>query len=182
MRRNFAIVIGLIRLLKVIVLNFGKLKIKGFKYYIGRGVRLWLYSKGTCNLGEKTWLSDFCTFESNGGFIELGYNNYFNSNCKVISLNKITIGDNNLFAPNVIIVDHKHNYEDWNQLICKQGFSSDPVIIGSNIWICSNVVITQGVTIGDNIVIAANSVVTANLLEPGVYAGSPAKLIKGMRQ
>lgn len=178
MRKYITILVGLIRLIKELTFNIGKLKINGYKYYIGSKVKFWIHSGGNCDLGIKTWFSDLCFFESNGGKIKLGYNNFFNTNCRIVSMNEIAIGDNNLFAPNVVIVDHKHNYEDINNLICKQGFSSAPIHIGSDVWICANVVITQGVTIRDHIIVAANSVVSKDLLEPGVYAGCPAKLVK----
>lgn len=178
MRKYLMIGLGLLRLIKEIILNGGKLKVHGYKYYIGIQVKFWLHSSGICDLGRKTWITDFCSFESNGGKITLGFNNFFNSNCKLVSMNEITIGDNNLFGPNVVIVDHKHNYSDVETLICKQGFDSAPVKLGSDIWICANVVITQGVTIADHIVVAANSVVSKDLTEKGVYAGSPAVLVK----
>ena len=170
--------LGFLRLIKEVAINGGKLKIHGYKYYIGIKIKFWLHSGGIFDIGRKTWFSDFCCFEANGGEIKLGFNNFFNSNCKLVSINKITIGDNNLFGPNVVIVDHNHNYSDMKNLICKQGFSSAPITLGSDIWICANVVITQGVTIGNHIVVAANSVVSNNLMESGVYAGSPAVLVK----
>ena len=39
-----------------------------------------------------------------------GFNNFFNTNTKVISMNSIEIGDHNLFGPNVVIVDQNHKY------------------------------------------------------------------------
>jgi maltose O-acetyltransferase len=178
MRKYFMLIMGIFRLIKEKIINLNKLKTKGFKYFLGYNVKIWLHSGGICDLGIKTWISDNSCFESNGGKIKLGYNNFFNSNCKIVSMCEISIGDNNLFAPNVVVIDHKHNYEDKNKLICKQGMSLAPVNIKSNVWICSNVVISQGVTIGNNIIIAANSVVNRNLIEPGIYAGSPAVLVK----
>ena len=178
MRKNLKIFFGLLRLLWEIIANGGKLIVHDYKYYIGNNVKFLLNSGGYCDLGKKTWLTDFCYIEANGGKITLGVNNFFNSNCKLVSLNEIKIGDNNLFGPNVIIVDHKHNYQDREKLICKQGFSSAPVILGSDIWICANVVITEGVTITDHVIVSANSVVSNDLLESGLYAGTPAKLIK----
>ena len=73
------------------------IKIHGYKYYIGSKIKFWLHSGGIFDIGRKTWFSDFCCFEANGGKIKLGFNNFFNSNCKLVSINKITIGDNNLF-------------------------------------------------------------------------------------
>ncbi|MBY0145121.1 acyltransferase [Neobacillus niacini] len=178
MRKYIMICIGLLKLFNKMIINLGRLKTNGIKYFIGKNVKFWIHSGGNCDIGIKTWFSDFCSFEANGGNIRLGYNNFFNTNCRVIAMNDISIGDNNLFGPNVVIVDHKHEYSNPNDLICKQGMSSASVKIGSDIWVCANVVITKGVTIGNRIVVAANSVVSNDLLEPGVYAGSPAKMVK----
>lgn len=49
--------------------------------------------------------------------------------------------------------------------------------IGNSVSIGSNATILP-VNICDNVVIGAGSVVTKNIIEPGVYAGNPAKKIK----
>ena len=48
------------------------------------------------------------------------------------------------------------------------------------VWIGANCVILPGVSICSNAVIAANSVVNGNIKIAGVYAGSPAKLVKAL--
>lgn len=50
--------------------------------------------------------------------------------------------------------------------------------IGSTCFIGSNATIVNGVTIGSNITIGAGSTVIHNISEPGVYVGSPARLVK----
>lgn len=52
--------------------------------------------------------------------------------------------------------------------------------IGNDVFIGENVKVMQNVTIGDGVIIGARSIVTANKnLEPyGIYAGTPAKLVK----
>lgn len=50
--------------------------------------------------------------------------------------------------------------------------------IGNNVSIGSNATILP-ITICDNVVIGAGAVVTKNITETGVYAGNPAKKIKG---
>ena len=49
--------------------------------------------------------------------------------------------------------------------------------VGNNVSIGSNSTILP-VTICDNVVIGAGSVVTKDIIESGVYAGNPAKLIR----
>ena len=50
-------------------------------------------------------------------------------------------------------------------------------LIGNQVSIGSNATVLP-VEICDNVVIGAGSVVTKNILEPGVYAGNPAKKMK----
>lgn len=52
------------------------------------------------------------------------------------------------------------------------------VIIGNDVWIGRSVFIMNGITIPDGCIIGAKSVVTKNCLPYGIYAGSPAKLIR----
>ena len=50
-------------------------------------------------------------------------------------------------------------------------------LIGDNVSIGSNATILP-VSICNNVVIGAGAVVTKNIIEPGTYAGNPAKLFK----
>lgn len=151
----------------------------GIKQYLGKHSYLRTESKGRIAIGHSLYVSERCIVGAyNGGILHIGDNNFFNVNCNVTCLKNITIGDNNLFGPNVVIVDHNHKYDDCDRLICRQGFETKSVSIGSDCWICANVVITPGSYIGSHIVVASNAVVTGKLEIPGVYAGIPAKLIK----
>lgn len=178
MRKYLKILCGLIRLIREICLNLGSLKLHGISYCLCTGVKFWLHNGGVCDIGKRNWFSENCLLESNGGEILIGANNFFNSNCRIIALGNIIIGNNNLFGPNVVIVDHDHKFNDFNKLICKQGFNIKTINIGSNIWMGANVTVCSGITIVDNVVIGANSVVSRNILESGVYIGQPAIKVK----
>ena len=52
-----------------------------------------------------------------------------------------------------------------------------PTRVGNHVSIGTNATILP-VTIGDRIVVGAGSVVTRDLVEPGIYAGNPARLIR----
>lgn len=49
--------------------------------------------------------------------------------------------------------------------------------IGSHTFIGSNATVIQGISIGEHIVVGAGAVVTEHLMEPGIYAGVPARSI-----
>ena len=94
----------------------------------------------------------------------------------------VEIGDDTLIAEMVTIRDHDHNMMLSDGVpYRRQGFLSDPIHIGQNVWIGNKVTITRGITIGDNSVIAANAVVTKDIPANCVVGGVPARLIKELR-
>ena len=93
---------------------------------------------------------------------------------------KITVGDRVLIGAGVKMYDTDFHSLDMNERIDKQNevVVSKEIIIGNDCFIGAGVTILKGVHIGDNVVIGANSLVTKDLQSNGIYAGSPAKLIR----
>ena len=96
-----------------------------------------------------------------------------------------TIGDEVLFANNTGIVGrHDHDISQVGKAVrsadwvgdCKR--LSQPVTIGSDVWIGYGGIVYSGVTIGNSSIIAAGSVVTRDVPENAIAAGSPAKIIR----
>jgi acetyltransferase-like isoleucine patch superfamily enzyme len=155
-----------------------KFKLSNIKsLYIGKCVRVNI-NKG-CELcfGENVYIDDFCRLECMEGNVYIGNNTFINTNCNIISLTGIHIGDDCLFGSNIGIYDHDHRYDMQGIPITKQGFTKEKIKIEDNVWIGSNCTITKGVTIKSAIIVAANSVVTKDLEVLGVYGGVPSKLI-----
>lgn len=172
---------GFFRLLIYKVLYGDKVYFETLYQYLGKNTDISVVSSGKIFCGNKNYISDGATIcAQNGAKIILGSNNFFNKNLYMVAYCSVKIGDNTIFGPNVIVVDHDHIFLDAHELICKQGFISKPVTIGSNVWIGGNVTICKGVTIGDRVVVGANSVVTNDLTSDGLYAGVPAKKIKNI--
>lgn len=110
--------------------------------------------------GSKThFRRAFYLFIGKGGRVSIGDGCFFNNGASINCLDKITIGKRCLFGENIKIYDHNHRFRDFSNPIAEQGFSSKPVTIGDDCWICSNVTILQGVTIGEHSVIGANCLV-----------------------
>lgn len=158
---------------------FKGIKLLGIRYCFEDRVRLEKNTNGSIIMNDKIYLSRNCEIIAENGVIEIGYNTFFNTNCKIVSIDKIKIGENCLFGPNVLIYDHDHIFTG-KDLICKQGLIGKKINIGSDVWIGGNSVITRGITIGDRVVVAANSVVTKDLKSNALYGGNPAKFIKNI--
>jgi serine acetyltransferase len=96
--------------------------------------------------------------------------------------NQIILGEDVLFAPGVLVMDHNHEYGDTNRPIHTQGVTKGGrIIIGRNCWLGYNSVIFCGhgeLSLGQNCVVGANSVVTRSFPDFSVIAGNPAKLVK----
>lgn len=90
---------------------------------------------------------------------------------------KVTIGDNVLFGPNVMISTATHPLDPIERLSTEYG---SPITIGNNVWLGGNVSIFPGVTIGDNCVIGAGSVVTRDIPESSVAVGNPCRVTKSI--
>jgi len=91
---------------------------------------------------------------------------------------RVEIGNDVIFSPNISIYTHLHNYEKKDVLIREQGESTAPVIIEDDVFIGKNATILMGVKIGKGAVIGAHSVVTKDIPEYAVFGGVPAKFIK----
>lgn len=121
------------------------------------------------NIGRKTVIARNNEISAHGGIIRIGNNCYINRNCMIVAHNVISIGNNTTVGPGTYFYDHDHG---------KNGYISNSINIGENVWIGAGCIILKGVTIGDNSIIAAGSVVTKNVAESTVAAGVPAKIIK----
>lgn len=93
--------------------------------------------------------------------LEIGHNTFFNRNCMIVAREKISIGANCMFGPNVYICDHDHAF-DKNTVYPNQ-FKTKPVSIGQGTWIGANCIILKGTNIGNNCIIGAGTVITEDI-------------------
>lgn len=113
--------------------------------------------------------------------IKLGYNIFVNRGVYITARGPVTIGDNVLIGPGVVINSGMHQYMDQSLLIRDQGHRVLPISIGNDVWIGANAVIMPGVTLGDGCVIGAGAVVTHSIPAYAVAVGVPARVIKERR-
>jgi maltose O-acetyltransferase len=108
--------------------------------------------------------------------IFIGNNFYANFGCVILDVNKVIIGENVLFGPNVQVYSATHPTDPALRLTFKE--LGKPITIGNNVWIGGASIICPGIKIGDNTTIGAGSVVTKDIPCNVVAAGNPCKVIK----
>ena len=92
--------------------------------------------------------------------------------CRIWDFCAITIGDDLLASHGLTLISGTHLMD------IERTSRPGPITIGNNVWIGINVTIVGPATVGDNVIIGANSLVLGILESNGVFAGSPAKLIR----
>ena len=129
-----------------------------------------LFGKG----GDTVWMQPpfYCDYGSN---ILLGERVFFNFNCVVLDVCRVTIGDYTLFGPAVQIYTATHPMNA--DLRRKQEFAK-PIEIGSDVWVGGGAIICPGVRIGSRSVIGAGSVVTRDMPDGVFAAGNPCRVIR----
>jgi acetyltransferase-like isoleucine patch superfamily enzyme len=100
-------------------------------------------------------------------------------NLVIGAVERVTIGDDVMFAGNVTLLDNSHGFANPNepykyQPLCRIA----PVAVNRGCWIGQNVVIMPGVEIGEMSIVGANSVVTKSLPARVIAVGAPARVIK----
>ena len=127
-------------------------------------------------IGENSYVEP--PFHSNFGasHVHVGKMFYSNFNLTLVDDTHIYIGDNVMFAPNVVIVTAAHPINPDLRRYALQ--YNQPVHIGNNVWLGTGVMVMPGVTIGDNSVIGAGSVVTKDIPANVVAFGTPCRVIR----
>lgn len=129
-----------------------------------------LFGKG----GDSVWMQPpfYCDYGSN---ILLGEKVFFNFNCVVLDVCRVTVGDFTMFGPAVQIYTATHPMNA--ELRRKQEFAK-PITIESDVWVGGGAIICPGVTIGAKTVIGAGSVVTRDIPAGVFAAGNPCRVIR----
>ena len=130
------------------------------------------------NAGKDLWIQPpfFCDYGYN---IEAGERVFFNFNCVVLDVMKVSIGSRTLFGPNVQIYTATHPI-NFKERATGLEFAK-PIAIGEDVWVGGSVVICPGVTIGNRCVIGAGSVVTKDIPDDVFAAGNPCKVIRSLK-
>jgi acetyltransferase-like isoleucine patch superfamily enzyme len=119
---------------------------------IGRNAKLTLGKRIRMRSGSKISLRK-------GAEMTIGKDSSLNHGCIFTAHERIIVGENVQFGPNVLIYDHDHDYKKENGMK-NLDYKTSPVEIGDNTWIGANVVILRGVRVGRNCVVAAGTILT----------------------
>lgn len=126
-----------------------------------------------CSIGDDTFI---------GPFVEVQKGVRIGKRCKIQShsfvCELVTIGDDTVAAHGVMFINDSFKIGGpayGNKVLWKETHVGNHVAIGSNATILP-------VRICDHVVIGAGSVVTKDILEPGIYAGNPARLLRHITQ
>jgi acetyltransferase-like isoleucine patch superfamily enzyme len=138
------------------------------------------FREGRLEIGSQTLLEPGVWLTAPGqARIRIGSGTFLNRGVMVAAAELVEIGDHCMLANGCFITDANHRFDDPEQPVPWQGFTTKgPTRIGDNVWCGAGVVVTSGVTIGERSVIGANSVVVTDLPPFSVAAGAPAKVLR----
>lgn len=90
----------------------------------------------------------------------------------VVAREHVTIGSGSKLAERTTVRDGNH---DHSVPLRSMKFTSSPVEIGSDVWVCAGAVILEGITVGDGSTVAAGAVVTKDVRAGATVVGVPAR-------
>ncbi len=159
-----------------------KWMVNPFKHKRGKGsvirmrTRTDVFPYNKFDLGAGAVIEDFATINNGVGDVVIGDRTIVGIGNVIIG--PIKIGNDVMFAQNIVASGLNHGYEDVNLPPSVQKVSTALITINDNVWIGANSTITAGVTIGKHAVIGGGSVVTKDVPDYSVAVGNPAKVIK----
>ena len=139
-----------------LVCGFRLLVLRILGVRLGKDIKIYgpLYIKypRRCQIGNNVTINDLVLLNAKGG-IEIGNNVTISAGCHIHSTGLSTEG------------------REKSHVLGK-------VQIEDNVWLGADVCVLKGVKISKNVIVGAKSLVTKDLTIPGIYYGTPARLIK----
>ncbi len=131
-------------------------------------------------IGEGCYIEPPLHANWGGRYVHFGRDVYANFNLTLVDDTHIYVGDNTMFAPNVVIATAGHPVLPE---LRAHGYQYNmEVRIGRNCWLGAGVLVMPGVTIGDNTVVGAGSVVTHDLPANVVAVGNPCRVMREINE
>lgn len=150
---------------------------KGYRYYLIRKNRgrlrlghdtnlssrnFVISNNGTITIGDGVVARGDTQFTCSGGSLIILDGAFFNRNCLVACHQRIYIGKDVIFGPNVCVYDHDHAFSLAGG-VKKNEFKCSEVFIDDSCWIGANVVILRGTHLGKGCIVGAGAIVHGEL-------------------
>lgn len=133
---------------------------------------------GKVVISKKCIIRDlFIETNTESALIFIGEGVYIGRHVHFICASRISIGQNALIAPKVILVDNDHEVIS-GALYKNTNLQSEPIDVGSNVWLAANVTVLKGVSIAENTIVGANSLVLKDISANKICAGNPLRVIR----
>ncbi len=159
-----------------------RLFVNPFKHSKGRGslirrrVRMDVMPFNNFVLGRNSTIEDFSTINNGVGDVIIGERTRIGLGNTLIG--PVTVGNDVMFAQNVVASGLNHGYEDVTVPIANQPVVTYPIVIEDEVWVGANAVITAGVTVGKHSIVAAGCVVVKDVPPFSIVGGNPGKILK----
>lgn len=149
---------------------------RGKNVIIRSSTRLDVLPFNEFNIGDCSLIESYAVVNNGMGNVQIGRDTLIGLSNSLIG--PLRVGNDVLFAQNVILSGLNHGFGDITVPIREQKCTTSEIVVEDNVWLGANVVVTAGVRIGKNAIVAAGSVVTKNVPPYTIAAGNPAKPIK----
>lgn len=149
---------------------------KGKGAKVCRRVRMDVLPFNNFELGANSTIEDFSVVNNGVGPVSIGSNSRIGLGNVLIG--PIKVGNQVIFAQNVVLSGLNHGYEDVNIPIRLQKVTTAQITVEDEVWIGANAVLTAGITVGKHSVVAGGSVVVKDVPPYSVVAGNPARILK----
>lgn len=149
---------------------------KGKGAKVCRRVRMDVLPFNHFELGANSTIEDFSVVNNGVGPVSIGSNSRIGLGNVLIG--PVKVGNQVIFAQNVVLSGLNHGYEDIDTPIRLQKVTTAQITVEDEVWIGANAVLTAGITIGKHSVVAGGSVVVKDVPPYTVVGGNPAKILK----
>ncbi len=153
---------------------------KGKHSLIRRRTRMDVLPFNSFVLGDDSTIEDFSTVNNGVGDVYIG--NRTRIGLGNVLIGPVNIGDDVMFAQNVVLSGLNHGYEDIDIPPSLQKVNTKPIVVEDQVWIGANAVVTAGVTIGKHSIIAAGCVVVKDVPPYSIIGGNPGRILKQYNQ
>lgn len=145
------------------------------------------YGADRITLGNNTRIDDFCILSAGLGGICIGQHVHIAVYSSLIGAGKITLSDFCNISSRVSIYTSSDDYSGatmTNPTVPSEytGVTHADVFLGKHVLVFGGSVILPGVRLEDGVVVGALSLIKSDCQAFGIYAGNPARCIKGRKR